>query len=199
MIYVINKIYNRRHITEFIILTHIRNLYETTTTIDPILKVGSSKYTWHKWQEYFMRKNKHRQLPCHYFIEQAGEDFDIHVGLPEYAVSYYLEELANFGIIQQRYKNAILVAIGEDFNLENAESRMYEQLVSKLIVPIIVRNRNKMPQDHIKYIDDIMSLEVFNTQLNNKKINYEYREGIHFNYYEINKYIREHLANIRSI
>jgi len=197
MIYNITKIYNKRHLTEYVILTQIRNLFEIDTYIEPYLKLGSADYTWKKWQEYFYRKNKHRQLPCHYFIEQTLDDFDIHVGLPEYAPSYFLQELFQLGIIDNKYKDAILIAIGEDFNLENAEARMYEQLCSKLLVPLILRNRKYMQQENIKYIDDILSFEAYKLHFENKRILYDISRGLHFNEFNLNRYIRKHIANIR--
>ena len=129
-----NKRIRRR--TDYIILTHSRNLIEDFY-IDPVVIQGYRGYTWGIWQNYFLRDLKKPTLPCHYFTEYLDDDFVIFKGLGDISFSYYLEDLASAGVIKFPYINSILIDVGVDFSLNIPDTRMYEHLCDKVICPLL--------------------------------------------------------------
>ncbi|QPI17050.1 hypothetical protein [Staphylococcus phage vB_StaM_SA1] len=137
-----------------IIITHMNNLVLKENKFnDRDLLKGSYKYSWGKVQNYLIRHANIRALPMHYYVELLDKDYVVFEGLSDYKPSYYLQELADKGIIPQKYRNSILIAIAEDFHLYNPEIRMFKHLSDKLLVPLC--KRHKLSFHEIKLLDEI--------------------------------------------
>ncbi|WPH64114.1 hypothetical protein [Staphylococcus phage vB_StaM_PB50] len=139
-----------------VVITHMNNLILKENKFDDrnILK-GSYKYSWGKVQNYLIRHANIRALPMHYFVELIDKDYVVIEALSDYKPSYYLQELADKGIIPQKYRNSILIAISDDFSLYNPETRMFKHLSDKLLIPLAKRHRLSFHE--IKLIDEIYS------------------------------------------
>ncbi|BDE75543.1 hypothetical protein [Staphylococcus phage S6] len=137
-----------------IIITHMNNLIlKENKFSDRNLLKGSYKYSWGKVQNYLIRHANIRALPMHYYVELIDKDYAVMEGLSDYKPSYYLQELADKGIIPQKYKNSILIAVADDFNLYNPDVRMFKHLADKLLVPLCKRHRLSFHE--IKLLDEI--------------------------------------------
>jgi hypothetical protein len=196
MSYNLYKHYKKRHHTPAIIISHLRNFHNKNLVLEPRLKLGSSTYTWPKIKEHFYRHTVTRDLPFHYFLEQVGDDFDVQVGLPEYAPSLYLYELAAYGLLPDYYKDSIIICIAEDLSFEKAEGRMYEQLCAKLLVPIQERYKKTIQRDKIIYIDEIFNKITYDLLLEGRALAYDYKPAIYFNEVILNTYYKKHHSNI---
>lgn len=142
--------------TEYVILCQAKNTRETRFAhFNPLLIKSTMQYTWGYWQEYYMEDLKRRKLPCHYYVEYLDRDYVVFQGLSEEYPSYFIRELVEAGIVKSEYKNAILVTIGENYNIDIPEFRMYEQMCSKCLCSLM--RRYKLNQERIVYFDEILS------------------------------------------
>ena len=129
-------IYNyrkRRPHTNYIILAHAPDLIRAGTRIDPNITFANYKYTWGTWQKYWIRQCNKICLPCHYFCELVDKDYVIYNGLTEYKPSYFLEELCEQHLLPYKYRESILIVLGENFNVEPPERRMFDHLCDKVL------------------------------------------------------------------
>jgi len=165
------KIFNEKRIkTRHIIITQAINLIDFNFYIDPIVYKGTYKYTWGIWQKYLLKDLYKPALPMHYFEELLDKDYVVYKGLPDYHRSYFLKDLANYDIIESIYKDAILVVIGENFQIDIPEGRMYDHLVTKVILPLM--NQYKIPKDNVKILDQCLSNN-WKTNLELSPLNYD--------------------------
>jgi hypothetical protein len=198
--YEIRKARQKHRQSREIILSHVRNFYEKDTHLSGgAIFLGSSKYTWGRWQFYFYKVLVRFAVPFHYFIEQVGNDFVVFVAQPEYSPSYFLTELADNNIIPTVSKSSIIVAIGEDLSLENPSKRMYQQLCFRIIVPLMQRNRKYIDYDNIKYIDDIIDWGKYNDSFQKGIIKYELKPAKYFDRNLFDIFYRRFMSSISQI
>jgi len=178
--YEIRKTRFHRKQAKNIILVPIRYFYEEGTPIEPLLKIGSIKYTWNRWQYYFYKVLRKFELPFHYYIEQVNNDFDIHVAHPEFAPSYFIDELCDNKVIDLMLKNSIVIAMGEDFSIDIAERRFYQQLAYRLLVPLFTRNLKYIDEFHINILDKHIDWNTLNKVKQEKILKYDIVPSIYY-------------------
>lgn len=152
------KIYpnrERRFKTEYIILVHMPNFEIKDHLLPEEMKRSKNKYTWNSWQKYFIKWGNDRKLPVHYFEEMVDHDWAIMKGLEDTKPSYYWDELVAQGVVESKYRNAVVIMLGEDYNLRNIEPRCIEHLSSKVLVPLV--KRFKLSWDKIMYFDECLT------------------------------------------
>jgi len=192
--YQIRKLTEERAKSRYIILTQMKNLHETQYSIDPILLIGTANYSWHRWQRWFYRVNSKRQLPIHYMIEQVLDDYVIYVAAPEHVPSYFVKDLVNAKLIPDRYRESIVIGVAEDFTLERMDTRLYEQLVHRLIVPLM--KRYKIKKNEVVYIDDILDWTQLINKMQVENLTYNIQKEYYFDRVAINRYLSKHLPSI---
>lgn len=151
----------RRFRTDYIILNHLPNLEIKDHLLPDDMKKSRNKYTWNQWQKYFIKWGNDRKLPVHYFIEMVDHDWAVMKGLEDTKPSYYLDELVSQGIIEGKYRNAVVVFIGENYDLRNLDPRCIEHLSSKVLVPLV--KRFKLSWDRIMYLDECLTESFVNS------------------------------------
>lgn len=178
LVYIIRNDRRIRRKTQYIILTHSRNLIEDFY-INPKVIQGYHGYTWGLWQKYFIKDLQKDLLPCHYFAEYLENDYVIYKGLGDVQYSYFLEDLVSASIIPYQYLNSILIDIGIDFSLYIPDNRLYEHLADKLICPLI--REYKLDFTRVKYIDDCLN-ENWEENLKNSTLKYKYTKAQFFDF-----------------
>lgn len=176
--YKIKRFKRIRPKVDYIIITQSINLIDKNVYIDPMVYQRSYKYTWGRWQEYFMRDLYKPALPCHYFSEFLDKDFVVYKGLPDIQPSYYIEDLVSAGIIEYKYLNSILVVIGENFTTDNLEQRLTDHLSDKVLCPLI--RQKKLDYSRIKLLDDCLT-ENWEINLQSSILNYDIKPHTYFN------------------
>ena len=151
----------RRFRTDYIILTHLPNLEIKDHLLPDDMKKSRNKYTWNQWQKYFIKWGNDRKLPVHYFIEMVDHDWAVMKGLEDTKPSYYIDELVSQGIVEGKYRNAVVVFIGENYDLRNLDPRCIEHLSSKVLVPLV--KRFKLSWDRIMYLDECLTESFVNS------------------------------------
>ena len=159
-----------------IIIMHMNNLILKQNPFhDRDLLKGSYHYSWGKVQNYLIRHVNKNSLPMHYYIELLDNDYVAFKGLSEFKPSYFLQEMANKHIIDPYYSNSILIAVADDFNIFNPETRMYKHLSDKVLIPLCKQFEINFQQ--IKSFDEILSENYLNELENNR---FEFKSMVKF-------------------
>jgi len=156
-----------RKTTKKIILSQLPNFIRKGYPINNNIIFGSSQLTAPIWEYYYekevkkedMAANRITGIPYHYLIEQVGNDFQITIGAPEYVVSPFIYDMINNDIIPFEYNDSIVIAIAENMTFERPESRLWDILNFRLIVPLFNRLKysRHLGVDDILYIDEIIN------------------------------------------
>jgi hypothetical protein len=192
------NIYNRKDVdyrkeNEYIILTHVRNTWKLNTVMEPRAKIGTYHFTWGLWQNYYNRIIGMRILPCHFFTELVDKDYVVYQGLNIIQQSYYLRELSDANIINYKYRDAILVVIGEDYSIDKIEDRMVEHLSDKLLTGLTsLFGMNQ--ETSIKYIDEILVSD-WQIKLRESGLNYDITPAKYFNMDDLRFTMREYFKH----
>jgi hypothetical protein len=186
-----NSEYNYRKRNNHIIISHIRNLWETGSYISPSILIGTHRFTYNQWLNYFHKELLMKALPFHYFVELLNKDYVIYKGCPQVKRSSYLHLLSDSGVIRYKYKDAILIVIQEDFNLDTPEDRMVKHLCDKLVCDLM-REYSIRPEK-VKKLDDILE-DDWKEQIEKNRLRYDIRPMRLFNMdnfrFIMNKYIK---------
>lgn len=135
-----NTLYINREIrrrTDYIFITHSSNLIIKDHIPSAKLIKGSNSYSWGEWERYLYSWGNKKKLPMHYFMELIDKDYAAIKGLAENRPSYYIDEQIASAVIKAKYRNSILIVLGDDYDLRIPSSRLYEQLSEKIIVPLM--------------------------------------------------------------
>ena len=168
--YIIRNYKRYRRRTDYIIITHARNLIENFY-IDPMVILPNNQYTWGTWQKYFIQDLQKPALPCHYFSEFLDRDYVIYKGLEEFQPSYFIEDLVSAGVMKYQYLNSILIVIGDDFSVNTVDNRLAEHLSDKVLTGLL--RRYQLDFTKIKYIDDCL-MDDWQNNLKYSTLEYKY-------------------------
>jgi hypothetical protein len=178
---------NYRKNTPAIIVTQVRNLFETGNVHNPDSFYSSYYYMWEVWQRYFMRTRK--MLPCHFFSELVERDYAVYMGLNLRLRSYFLEDLAQEKIIPYNFKDSILIAMKIDFTIEPPEDRMYYHIADKLISWAMYQF--KLESKDIYYLDELL-VGNWQTLLEASRLRYDIRPSRYINMYDFKQVIKRY-------
>lgn len=181
------RLYNeRKKNIKYIILTQMSNLIDNNFYIDPMVLQSTYKYTWGIYQNYFIQDLHKPALPTNYYVELLDKDYVIYKGLPDYSRSYFLKELVVNNIISIEYRDAILIGLDGDWNLEIPENRMYEHLCQKLLIPLM--NTYHIDKNRIMILDNILNND-WENKLYQSKLNYNINKHKYFDPVILDLYI----------
>lgn len=190
--YVMYNNKRKRRKTEFIILTHAKNLVETGFPVDPDVITHNNYFTWNIFEHYWMKSLDKETLPCHYFIENIGSDWYSFKGLCEFQPSYFIEDLVSASVIKYQYLRSMLIVIGEDFTKYPVDDRMSEQLAQKILTDI--QYRYGVPDNKILYIDECLTDDWENC-LRMSNLKYKYQPAKYFDMQQIIKNTKKFKKN----
>jgi len=165
-----------RRKTEYIILTHARNLQEKMYINNEVLR-DNKYYTWGIWQKYWLDDLKRQALPCHYFVERIDTDYVVFKGLNDFQPSQYIEDMVSAGVMKYDYINAILIVIGDDFSMNTVETRLMQHLADKVVTGLL--RTHELDFTRVKYIDECLS-ENWKESLESSTLDYQYKENLFY-------------------
>lgn len=187
------KDFRVRRNTDYIILVPSLLFRDKVIPPDGLVLDSGPMYTWNIWEKYFLHKLGKESLPCHYYFDKVGKDYVTIVGQNEMNPSYFIDDLVQASIINYKYLNSIVIMIGEDFNKRGMNRRMLEQLVCKLLIPLM--KRFKLNKTRIKFIDECF-LPNWEDSLKYSKLRYTLTESSYFDINFLTQFINKY--NIKT-
>lgn len=161
----------KRGKTDYIIIMHANNLIMNGHIPTGSMILGSNKFTWGKWQEYLIDWGNKRKLPNHYFVELLDKDYVVFKGLQDNKSSYFLEEQVENLTIDRKYRNSILVVIGDNYSVSIPETRLLDHLSDKVIVPLM-KDYN-LDWSRVMYYDECLTESFINNESLKSRFAYE--------------------------
>jgi hypothetical protein len=176
--YIIRNNRRIRRKTEYIIITHARNLMEKFY-IDPMVIQSNRQFTWGIWQQYWIEDLKREVLPCHYFQEFLDKDYVVYKGLADFQPSYYIEDLIQAGVMEYKYINSILIVVADDWSINTVERRLSQHLANTVLTPLL--RQFELDFTRIKYIDECL-MDDWENNLKYSTLEYKYTPARYFDF-----------------
>jgi len=198
--YEIRNFERKRGSTKHIIIVPAHFFIEKNSFFNSRDTIGSSKYTWGKWQRYFYLELVKWEMPCHFFVEQLGNDYGIFVGNPEYTPSYFLLDMVKYRLMDFDYVNSIVIGVLEDFTIDIPERRLYEMMASRILVPKILEYKTIKDNYSVHFIDDILNWERLKEVEGMRDYpEYDIRRSKYFSKTDLELYLKKFNKRVRRI
>lgn len=180
----------KRKKTNFIILSHIRNFSIRKDPMKPDMKTYRPYYTTNYMRRYYEIRAQHGNVPFHYHVNEIAKDWEIMCTSPLNTQSDMLTTAFENGYIDTYYKNAIVVAIQDDYDVRIPDLRTFEVIGYNILSPLLPTLRLPAFNNSVIWIDDIFNYEKYQYDLanpdNNTTYPYEYRPMRYFNKVQFN-------------
>jgi len=187
---------SKRPNTKYIILTHSINLIKPSIYINPVVNRSTYKLTWDLWLEYWYHDQMKLDVPCHYYVELLNKDYVVFTGLAMQKKSWYLEELANNNLIDDIYRDSLLVMIGENYIYDLPEDRLYKIIANRILSPMCYQYKINF-SDRVLILDDILKPNYENI-LKNSRLEYDIKPMTKWNQDLFLAYSRPYMKLIQS-
>ena len=138
-----------------IIIVPTNNMTTYNTYIDPKVLISTHRYSWGSFQEYMWDQLGLKMPLMHYYCELLDDDYVFFVGIGLESNSPYLMNLASTGAISHIYKNAVCIAVNDDYRIDVPDRRMLKGLSNYVIAPLLWLY--KMDRNNVLFIDDILN------------------------------------------
>ena len=145
----------KRRNNEKIIFCHLTNVINRDFYFEPDLLDKTNYYSFMKIKNYFFERMNLEQLPFHYYVNKINGEWEIFTAAPLNYKSPYLQDLINLGYLPSEYKNATLIVIQDNFELNIPEIRLFKTLGQKIIEPHMFLNKRNF-NNSIFWFDDIV-------------------------------------------
>lgn len=163
-----------------LIICHDVNLINTMSPISNVVRRENGKYTWGIWQKYCMTYLDKLRLPMHYFYELLNDDYACFMGLDEYKPSFYIQDMINFGVIQRKFYNSLLIVPAINLEFDQPSQRFYDQLVMRLMNPLF--HRYNMDENDVYIWDECLTEHFMDNMSDVTDNRYEYHPMDRWNY-----------------
>lgn len=151
---------DRRSSSKFIIFTSITNLVHNDIYFEPNMKHKNTYYSFGKIKNYFHNRVGNLQLPFHYYVDKIGNDWDVFNGAPVTYRSHWVQNLINNYYISPAYRNAIVVAVQDNYAIDIPENRCFEIMASKIIEPFLKANKANF-RESVHWFDEIFDYDMY--------------------------------------
>jgi|JI10StandDraft_1071094.scaffolds.fasta_scaffold59365_5 hypothetical protein len=163
ILYKFKKLFNvqkRKH-TEKLIFCHLTNVIDRDYFLEPDLLDRDKYYSFAKIKNYYFERLAKEQLPFHYYVDRIGDEWEIMLGAPLNYRSQYLQDLINLGLLSPEYKDATLIVIRDNFELNIPDIRLFKTIGQKIIEPNLFLNRRNM-NNSVFWFDELFDWKTFN-------------------------------------
>lgn len=151
----------KRKTANRLIFCHLTNVINRDYYLEPDLLDRDKYYSFAKIKNYFFERMAKEQLPFHYYVDRIGNEWEIMLGAPLNYKSQYLQDLINLGLLAPEYKDATLVVIRDNFELNIPDIRLFKTIGQKLIEPNLFLNRKNM-NNSVFWFDELFDWKTFN-------------------------------------
>lgn len=181
----------------FIILSHISNFSLRLDPMKPDMKGFLPYYVTNKHREYFSTRKERQPLPFHYHLNMINNDWERMVTAPLDARSDLIEKAIAKGYIDPFYKEAIVIAIQDDYSIRVPDTRTFEVLGADIVSPMMNVLKLGRFNNKVVWLDEIFNLDRYNADResdpHSDEYPYEFRPMRYFNRVNFNLEVRRFL------
>lgn len=172
-LYPVNTVDTRRN-NKFIVISHTSNFVLKTHPFPPDLRHRTTYNSLPELREYYRELVEMRQMPFHYHVSKLKREWECLTAAPNHFRSPILDEAAENYYVEDKYKDAILVCIQDDYSLNTPDDRTFEVIASNIIAPFLQYNRLDFRQS-VFFFDEIFSWEKYEEDKLRNPLGMQYR------------------------
>lgn len=162
--------------TENIILIPVADMLKINHVYPADWENANNTFDYEDMQYYFLHDLSYKKMPMHFFCEYVRNDYQILAAEPISSPSYFLEELASKMIIPTRFKNSIVIAFQDNYEIDIPDKRM-EFILSKYIAGLM--RSFKINSNNIFLFNEILT-EESEKRLQESDLMYSFKKNIYF-------------------
>jgi len=170
--YPLNPSLERRY-NRFIILAHVSNFPLRSHFIEPDLRNKTSYYCFDEIEFYFRERVKIKHLPFHFYTSMIKKDWQLFTSAPLNYRSPVVSLAAENYYIEDKYRDAILVCVQDNYALTIPDDRMYQMLAANLIAPLLKEFKVNF-RDSVFWWDEIFDWDRYEQDKINNPLNMVY-------------------------
>ena len=144
-----------------ILITHISNIVKKDYWISPELNNKVSYYAYPEWKEYYYGRCGMKFFPFHYYVNFVKSDWDIVQTMPVNYKSHWIDSMVKNYYIDPLFKDAIIIAVQDNFSLNTMDTRCMDMLGFNIISPFC-REYGINFRDSVYWFDDVFQFERYN-------------------------------------
>lgn len=165
---------DKRRTNKYIILTQVSNFSRRHNPMVPDLKGFLPYFTYLKLQNYFFENLEKRILPFHYHINYFMGDWIPNVSTPLNVQSDMIEQCIANGYMDSYFRDAIVIAIQDDYSQRVPDLRTYEVMGSKVIAPLMQTLKMGNYRDCVVWFDEIFNYDKYNRDMETNSLDNPY-------------------------
>lgn len=163
-----------RRNNKFIVISHISNFVLRTHPFPPDLRHKTTYNSLPELREYYRELVEMKQIPFHYHVAKLKRDWEIVTSAPSHYRSPILDEAAENYYVEDKYKDAIIVCLQDDYSLNTPDERTFEVISSQIIAPFLHQNRLDFRQS-VFFFDEIFNWEKYEEDKARNPLGMQYR------------------------
>jgi hypothetical protein len=190
--YPVNQL-DQRKTNRFIVLSHVSNFVLKTHAFPPDLRNKTNYHCLPDLREYYREKVEMRQMPFHYHVCRLKGEWEAFGTAPEHYRSPIIDKAAENYYIEDKFKDAIIICVQDNFALNTPDERMHQLISSTLIAPMLKQFRVNF-RDSVFWWDEIFNWDKYQYDRKNNPLDWSYP-------WEVNRmlYFDRVIFNLESI
>lgn len=157
----------------FIILSHISNFALKTHAFPPDLRNRTRYHCLPELREYYREKVEMKQMPFHYHVELLKNDWECIATAPLHYRSPVIAKAAENYYIEDKFKDAIIICVQDNFALNTADERCWQSISSTVIAPLLKLLRINF-RDSVFWWDEVFNWEKYEADQRDAPLDWSY-------------------------
>lgn len=149
-----------RRNNRFLILSHTSNFVRKTYPFPPDLRERTSYHCLPELREYYRELVELKQMPFHFHCAQLKGEWEAMVTAPLTMRCPVLENAAENYYIEDKFKDAVVICVQDDFANNIPADRMLQSVASNLISPLLKTFRASF-RESVFWWDEIFNWEKY--------------------------------------
>lgn len=182
----------RRH-DKYIVLAHISDFPLKTHFIEPDLRNKTTYFALNDVRNYFRNRMELKHMPFHYYTSYIKGNWELFTTAPRNYRSPIIDKAAENFYIDDKFKDAVIICVQDNYALNTPDERMFQMLASNLIAPLTSEFRVNF-RDSVFWWDEIFNWEKYEADQKRDILDWSYP-------YEVNKmlYFDRVMFNLNTI
>jgi hypothetical protein len=131
-------------------------------------------YTMHSLNSYYRERLEKNTVPFHYHLNRISHDWEINLSESQEAKSNMLEAAIEAGYVDPIFRNAIVIAIQDNYANRVPDLRTYEVMSSRILAPLNKILKLGTARDTIFWFDEVFDINKYQQDFEEDKHSIKY-------------------------
>lgn len=162
---ILSKVYpvpvmDMRKTNKFIILAHVSNFPVKAYPFPPELRNRTSHFALNELQNYYREGLEWKHMPFHYYAANIRSDWHVLNTEPLHYRSPVITEAAKQYYIEDKYKDAVVICIQDNYSLNNPDERTHQVISANVIAPLLKLFKTNF-RDSVFWFDEVFNWDKY--------------------------------------